>query len=112
MIKLNVINEDSYSYSPTAMYIQGSAVDTLLDNITSNLNKFDDKYNVIKYFYDERKNKVVFLSYTDMYSGVVNYATVMSYDDVIYSSADDILRRMNKVKSDSGHSVAYKLIGR
>lgn len=50
MIKLNVINEDSYSYSPDAMYIQGSAVDTLLDDITSDLNKFDDKYNVIKYF--------------------------------------------------------------
>lgn len=112
MIKLNAINEDSYSYSPDAMYIQGSSVDTLLDNITSNLNKFDDKYNVIKYFYDERKNKVVFLSYTDMYSDVVNYATVMSFNDAIHSSVDDILRRMNKVKSDSGHFVAYKLIGR
>ena len=114
MIKLNVINEDSYSYSysPTAMYIQGSAVDILLDDITSDLNKFDDKYNVIKYFYDKRKNKVVFLSYTDMYSGVVNYATVMSYNDAIHSSVDDILMRMNKVKSDDGHHVAYKLIGR
>lgn len=110
MIKLNVINEDSYS--PDAMYIQGSAVDNLLDDITSELNKFDDIYNVIKYFYDKRKNKVVFLSYTDMYSGVVNYATVMSYNDAIHSSANDILMRMNKVKSDSGHSVAYKLIGR
>lgn len=54
MIKLNVINEDSYSYSysysPDAMYIQGSAVDTLLDDITSELNRFDDKYNLIKYF--------------------------------------------------------------
>lgn len=67
---------------------------------------------LLNIFYDKRKNKVVFLSYTDMYSGVVNYATVMPYDDAIHSSADDILRRMNKVKSDSGHSVAYKLIGR
>jgi negative regulator of replication initiation len=47
-----------------------------------------------------------------MYSGVVNYATVMSYNDAIHSSADDILRRMNKVKSYNGHSLAYKLIGR
>lgn len=102
-------------YEWPTLCLQGSEKDKELDEFTEELNHqwYNKGYNpdaVINYYLDNDASYIVFVVFSDPYSGLVRYASKIPISDLTDSklNAATFWRNLKSVKSDDAHAVAFE----